>query len=171
MSYYHKYLKYKQKYESLIQQSGGAEQLSDGVFEISDPDELDKLDNVSTLPMGYHTFHQGKDYYPPIKQSEGLSIQTYPNFKSINKKINTGHTYTKIEGVEMTGPHISKSNYKSDKKCAEQCSKSLFCNSFNVVKSGKKKKKECIYHSNSSRFVADNIHENEKSNYFEKKFN
>jgi hypothetical protein len=165
MNYYQKYLKYKQKYESLIQQSGG-EYLKPGEYLISDPEQLDKLENVSTLPMGYHTFYEGKEQFPTLKHTDGVRISTYPNFDGVKTSRSSGHSYTKIKDAEMTGAPITTRKYKSDKQCAETCSKSIFCNSFNVSKSGKQK--VCEFHSNSSRFIPDNIHENKGANYFEK---
>ena len=169
MDYHKKYLKYKEKYENLLQQSGGGDRLEPGQFEISDPKQLDKLDNVSVVPLGYHTYYQGKELYPEVKQSDKGSIQTFPNFGALKSQRSIGHSYTKISNSEMTGPPIYTSKYKSDKDCAATCSNSAFCNSFNVSKSGKNI--QCVFHSNSSRFVPDNIHKNNSSNYFEKTFN
>ena len=168
MDYHKKYLKYKKKYENILQQYGGGDILEPGQLEISDPNQLDKLDNVSVLPMGYHTYYQGKDLYPEVKQSNRGSIQTFPNFDALKSQKSIGHSYTKIPNYEMTGPHISTSKYTSDKDCAATCSKSSLCNSFNVSKSGKNKL--CVFHSNSSRFVPDNIHNSNSANYFEKTF-
>tara|TARA_A100001015_G_scaffold158015_1_gene175360 strand:+ start:680 stop:1195 length:516 start_codon:yes stop_codon:yes gene_type:complete len=167
MNYYQKYLKYKEKYENLLQQTGGSNyQVKEGQFEISDPRIMDQLENVSILPMGYHTFYEGKDMYPELKQPEGVSVHTYPYFEAGLHRRSAGHTYTKISDAEMTGQPISVKKYKSDKDCADSCSNNRQCQSFNVSKKGKSK--QCVFHSNSSRFVPDNIHKSKGSNYFEK---
>ena len=171
MSYEQKYLKYKEKYENLLLQTGGGDyQVKEGQLEINDPRILDQLENVSVLPMGYHTFYDGKDLMPEVKQSEhGVRLQTYPNFNSGSSGRSHSHSYTKLSDVAMTGRPLAVKKYKSDKACAETCSKSATCQSFNVSKKGKKK--QCEFHSNSSRFVRDNIHNSEDSDYFEKTFN
>jgi len=169
MSYYHKYLKYKQKYESLLQQTGAGDyNINEGQFEIDDPRILDQLENVSILPMGHHTYYEGKNNYPEMKQPSGVSVHTYPYFNSSKPKKSFGHAYTKIYDNEMTGQPLTAIKYKSDKDCAETCSKNASCQSFNVSK--KNKSKQCVFHSNSSRFVPDNIHNSKGSNYFEKTY-
>jgi hypothetical protein len=170
MNYYQKYLKYKEKYENLLQQTGGSNyQVEEGEFEINDPRIMDQLENVSILPMGYHTFYEGKNLYPEIKQSNTVSVQTFPYYNTSQSNRRNTHSYTKISDAEMTGQPISLKNYKSDKDCAETCSNNRNCQSFNISKKGKKK--QCEFHSNSSRFVPDNIHNSEGSNYFEKTYN
>ena len=169
MDYQSKYLKYQNKFLSLLNKNGGAEALKPGEFLVNDPRQLNQLENVSVLPMGHHTYYEGKDVYPTVHQSNGVSVQTYPDFSALKSNKTHSQSYTKISDAEMTGSYLSKSKYKSDKECAETCSKSVFCNSFNIKKNGKNK--VCEYHSNSSRFVPDNIHVNKGSEYYEKIYN
>ena len=52
MNYYQKYLKYKEKYENLLLQTGGSNyQVKEGQLEINDPRILDHLENVSVLEL------------------------------------------------------------------------------------------------------------------------
>ena len=171
MDYHKKYLKYKEKYENLIQQTGGrGYEIKPGQFEINDPNILDQLENVSVLPMGYHTYYEGKEMFPEVKQPDGVSFQTYPYFNTSPRPKNNYHSYTKIDDAEMTGPPIAVRKYKSDKDCAEICSKSATCQSFNVTKKNKGKGKQCVFHSNSTRFVPDNIHKSKGTTYYQKTF-
>jgi hypothetical protein len=169
MSYEQKYLKYKEKYENLLQQTGGrGYKLEPGQFEISDPNIFGQLENVDVIPMGYHTYYEGKDLYPEVKQTNGVRFYTQPYLDGYQPKRRHSHSYTKIKNAEMTGPPIAVRKYTSDKDCAETCSKSATCQSFNISKKGKTK--QCVLHSNSSRFIADNIHNSENSDYYEKTF-
>lgn len=169
MSYQQKYLKYKEKYENLLQQSGGSDyKLKPGQIEISDPTILGQIENIDVLPMGHHTYYEGKNMYPSIEQTDNVRIETYPYYEALKARRDNSLTYTKYDNSEMTGPPIAVKKYKSDKDCAEDCSKTPFCQSFNVTKNGKKK--NCVLHSNSSRFVPDNIHQNNDSIYYEKTF-
>ena len=191
MSYREKYLKYKKKYNDLVKQSGGfditysenvgSDMINDlsymernGLYYTTD---YSNLENVVSFPMGHHTFTDFKDDRSSIiRDTNDITVRTYPNFNQLIKPKNLNISYNKIPNVSTQGTFLNQYDNITEEQCASKCSEDRYCNSFNMVKNKKSKKdkknqKTCQHSVNNHYFVPQIIKEDKNSDYYNKNIN
>ena len=176
MTYFEKYMKYKNKFNELLSQSGG-DMISDlsynqrnGIIETTD---YSNLQNVVSFPLGHHVY---TDLYNErssiIKDTDAITVKTYPNFDALTKPQSLNIGYNKLPGYHTHGSYLNEYKNVTAEECAEKCTHDSYCNSFNHMVSGKKGKKSkkgnCQHSINNAYFVPDIISKNEKSDYYQK---
>ena len=174
MNYYQKYMKYKNKYNELLLQSGG-DMISDltynqrnGIIETTD---YSNLENVISYPLGHHVFTDfNDDRSSIIRDTNAITVNTYPNFNALTKPKTLNIGYNKIPGFSTSGSYLNQYDKVTAEECADKCSQDRYCNSFNHMSNGKKKnnKGTCQHSINNAYFVPDIISKNEKSDFYQK---
>lgn len=167
MDYYQKYLKYKNKYNQLLQQYGGYDiNLNNNTYYTND---YNNIENVSTFPLGHHVFSEGGvDERGIIKESDHRQIQTYPDFDHLIKPKTIYNSYTKFPNYETKGSYLNQYKDIKDKQCAERCTNNRNCNSFNYIKNKKKNENLCHHSVNNTQFLPDVITNNDESDFYQK---